>query len=148
MLFQGQIKDIGPGRKVLYFLWHRKMELFMLILTEVVLDVLRHFMSEPSAGFPGIPGNVRAQEQPLGMPQMHERAVGRKGLFNIYIQGGSCDNSIVQRACKVVFYGYASPAGIHQNGRRFHLFELLIPDEAGRALVVGRMDGNDIGLGQ
>ncbi len=103
-------------------------------------------MREPCAGFDAVPGDVGGEEDALGVLGVEERMVQGDGFLLIDVDADAGDAAFVDGADEVRFDGDAAAAGVHQEGRRLHLAEAGIVDEACRTLVVGGMDADEVGF--
>ena len=109
------------------------------------MPALRHLMRKPRAGFAGVPGDVRRQEDALGVLGMEVGMVEREGFLLIDVDADAGDAALVHGADQVRFHGDAAAAGVHHEGRGLHLAEALIVNESCRLFIVGRVDADDIG---
>ena len=105
-------------------------------------------MSEERAGFAGVPGDVRGEEDALGMLRLEVGMVQGDGLLLVDVDADAGDAAFVDGADEVRLDGDAAAAGVHQVGRGLHLAKALIVNESGGAVVVGGVDADDIGPGQ
>ena len=88
------------------------------------------------------------EAEPLGMPEVHQRAVRRKRFLQIDVQRRSCDDAFVDRLGQGAFIDYASPSEVKQHSGRLHHAELARPYQPFRAPVQRSMHAHGIGLRQ
>ena len=105
-------------------------------------------MGEAGAGFAGVPGDVRRQEDALRVLGVQVRVVERERLLLVDVDADAGDAALVDGADEVGLDRDAAAAGVDHVGRRLHLAKALIINESGGALVVGGVDADDIGLSQ
>ena len=105
-------------------------------------------MREPGARFHAVPGDVRGEEDALGVLRVQVGVVELQGFFLVDVDADAGDAVFVDGADEVRLDGDAAAAGIDHVGRGFHLAKSLVVNESGGTLVVGGVDADDIGLGQ
>ena len=105
-------------------------------------------MGEPCAGFAGVPGDVRGEEDALGVLRVQVGVVEREGFLLVDVDADAGDAALVNGADQVGLDRDAAAAGVDHVGGGLHLAKALIVNESGGALVVGGVDADDIGLRQ